>query len=249
MHRTDPKSAVCLEALRGLGMGLEELVEQEKDAALGNGGLGRLAACFMDSLATLNYAAWGYGLRYTYGIFKQLVSQDGSQQEVPDYWLTMDNPWEIPRFDVVYSVRFYGHVSKRQGRQRWHGGEKVLAIAYDLPIPGFATANCINIRLWSSKPKKQFDLQSFNEGSFIRSLHRFLLAGNYQLSVDEQQRAEQITSVLYPNDNTMAGKELRLKQQYFFVSATLQDIVRRFKKTARPWSAFPDQVWASAYPL
>lgn len=213
------------EALKGLGMELEKITEQEVDAALGNGGLGRLAACFMDSLATLDYPAWGYGLRYTYGIFQQQIV-NGQQVEFPDYWLNFGNPWEVPRLDVVYEVRFYGECRKPGV---WQGGEKVEAVAYDVPIPGYGTRNTINIRLWSSKPKKKFDLQSFNEG-------------NYQKSVEEQQRAENITSVLYPNDNTMAGKELRLKQQYFFVCATLQDIIRRFKKTSRPWADFPNQV-------
>jgi len=223
------------EALKQLGFALEEVVEEERDAALGNGGLGRLAACFMDSLATLEYPAWGYGLRYTYGIFQQQI-KDGYQIEVPDYWLTCENPWEVERLDVSYHVRFYGHVVKHRDangviRCTWEGDEQVEAMAYDVPIPGFGTKSTINIRLWSSKPMKgaTFDLRSFNEG-------------NYQKSVEQQQRAEQITSVLYPNDNTMAGKELRLKQQYFFVCATLQDIVRRFKKSKRPWSEFPDQV-------
>lgn len=223
------------EALKQLGFALEDVVSEERDAALGNGGLGRLAACFMDSLATLEYPAWGYGLRYTYGIFQQQIC-DGYQVEVPDYWLTFGNPWEVERLDVSYSVRFYGHVTKTKdasGRTRyaWSGGEEVEAVAYDVPIPGFGTKSTINIRLWSSKPMRPhaFDLNSFNEG-------------NYQKSVEQQQRAEQITSVLYPNDNTMAGKELRLKQQYFFVSATLQDIIRRFKKSQRPWKDFPNQV-------
>jgi len=222
------------EAMHGLGFELESVIEEEVDAALGNGGLGRLAACFMDSLATMNYPAWGYGLRYTYGIFQQQIVK-GFQLEFPDYWLNFGNPWEVPRLDVVYEVRFYGEVKQiadsvtGKHRSVWQGGEKVEAVAHDVPIPGYATKNTINIRLWSSKPKKKFDLQSFNEG-------------NYQKSVEEQQRAENITSVLYPNDNTTAGKELRLKQQYFFVCATLQDIIRRFKKTQRPWSEFPDQV-------
>lgn len=128
------------------------------DAALGNGGLGRLAACFMDSLATLDYPAWGYGLRYTYGIFQQQICQ-GYQVEFPDYWLNFGNPWEVPRLDMVYEVRFGGYVTRRAdsyGRERhvWRGGEKVQAVAYDVPIPGFGTKSTINIRLWSSKPKK-----------------------------------------------------------------------------------------------
>ena len=222
------------EALRQLGFQLESVIEEERDAALGNGGLGRLAACFMDSLATMNYPAWGYGIRYTYGIFEQKII-DGYQNEFPDYWLTFDNPWEVPRLDVVYEVRFYGNVTKfvidEKGTSRysWTEGESVEAVAYDVPIPGFNTKNTINIRLWSSKPKRKFDLKSFNEG-------------NYQASVEEQQKAEHITSVLYPNDNTFAGKELRLKQQYFFVCATLKDIIRRFKKISSPWSEFPSYV-------
>ncbi|RKP21583.1 glycosyl transferase [Rozella allomycis CSF55] len=222
------------DALKGLGFRLEDLIEEECDAALGNGGLGRLAACFMDSLASMDYPAWGYGLRYTYGIFQQRIV-DGYQVEYPDFWLNFDNPWEFPRLDVVYEVRFYGSVTKisdtkdETAKYSWAGGEVVQAVAYDVPIPGWNTKNTINIRLWSSKPKKKFDLKSFNEG-------------NYQKSVEEQQMAENITSVLYPNDNTMAGKELRLKQQYFFICATLKDIVRRFKKMGHPWKEFPNKV-------
>lgn len=216
-----------------LGFRLEDLFDYEQDAGLGNGGLGRLAACYMDSLATLDYPAWGYGIRYTYGIFQQKIV-DGFQQEYPDYWLNFDNPWEVARPDVNYQIRFNGHVTKYQDehnrtRYNWEGGDIIRAVAYDMPIPGYGTKNTINIRLWSSKPNKQFDLQSFNEGQ-------------YDMSVDEQRKAETIASVLYPNDNHMVGKELRLKQQYFFVCATLQDIVRRFKKTQRPWSEFPSQV-------
>lgn len=221
-------------AIQTLGFNLEDLIEQECDAALGNGGLGRLAACFMDSMATRNYPAWGYGLRYNYGIFQQKII-DGYQTEFPDYWLTFDNPWEVPRLDVIYEIRFYGSIEKMiiddKGtiRYSWTGGETVEAVAYDMPIPGFRTNNTVNIRLWSSKPKKEFDIESFNQG-------------NYQASVEEQQRAEYITSVLYPNDNTMQGKELRLKQQYFFVCATLKDIIRRFKKLKKPWSDLPSRV-------
>ena len=221
------------EAMRQLGFQLETLVEQELDAALGNGGLGRLAACFMDSLATGDYPAWGYGLRYNYGIFQQQI-MDGYQVEYPDFWLNYGNVWEMPRFDVVYEVNFYGTVSKTTNPDGkviaiWEGGESVEAIAYDVPIPGFRTKNCINIRLWRSAPKKKFDFASFNEG-------------HYQKSVEENMKAENITSVLYPNDNTMAGKELRLKQQFFFVCATLKDILRRFKKTNAPWSELPNHV-------
>ncbi|KAJ3095527.1 Non-essential glycogen phosphorylase [Phlyctochytrium planicorne] len=221
------------EALGQVGFRLEDLVEEELDAALGNGGLGRLAACFMDSMATLDYPAWGYGIRYNYGIFQQRII-DGYQTEFPDYWLNFGNPWEIQRLDVTYDIRFRGYVTKtisEDGDEKyvWEGGEKVIAVAYDYPIPGYNTKNCINIRLWSSKPNKEFDFASFNEGQ-------------YDKSVEEQKNAENITSVLYPNDNHMVGKILRLKQQYFFVSATLQDIIRRFKKSHAPWSDFPNQV-------
>ncbi|ORZ41277.1 glycosyl transferase [Catenaria anguillulae PL171] len=220
-------------ALQSLGFRMEDLLPEEEDAALGNGGLGRLAACYMDSLACLEYPAWGYGLRYTYGIFKQSIV-DGHQSEFPDFWLNYGNPWEVPRLDVVYEVRFYGHCTRYTDavgneRWKWEGGDKVQAVAYDVPIPGYNNRTCLNIRLWSSKPTKQFDLGSFN-------------AGNYEKSVEEQQRAENITSILYPNDNHNMGKELRLKQQYFLVCATLKDVIRRFKKTNRPWADFPDQV-------
>lgn len=221
------------DALAGIGFRIEDLIGEEVDAALGNGGLGRLAACFMDSLASLDYPAWGYGIRYTYGIFQQTII-DGYQSEFPDYWLNFGNPWEIQRLDVNYEVNFRGYVNKvfdTQGNPRyiWEGGEKIVAIAYDYPIPGFGTHNTINIRLWSSKPSKEFDFGLFNEG-------------NYDKSVEEQKAAENITACLYPNDNHMVGKQLRLKQQYFFVCATLQDIIRRFKKSHRPWSDFPNQV-------
>lgn len=219
-------------ALLELGFELEDLYEEEKDAALGNGGLGRLAACFMDSLSTLKYPAWGYGLRYNYGMFEQGI-YDGFQTEVPDYWLVAGNPWEIERLDVQYTVRFYGHVTEKKSQDGskfdWEGGELVQAIAYDTPVPGYHTTNTNNIRLWSSKPHKEFDLEAFN-------------GGNYLSAVEAKQRSENITSVLYPNDNTYSGKELRLKQQYFFVAATLCDIVRRYKKTHQNWSDFSSKV-------
>ncbi|RKP11877.1 glycosyltransferase family 35 protein [Piptocephalis cylindrospora] len=227
---------VYSDAATEIGFRMEDVLESETDAALGNGGLGRLAACYLDSLATLDYPAWGYGLRYTYGIFQQKIV-NGFQTEVPDYWLTFDNPWEIPRLDVRVPVRFYGSLSRVKDakwpggtRRVWEGGDVVEAVAYDVPIPGYRTPNCLNIRLWSSKPGHGgFDLNAFN-------------AGDYQKAVAAQASAENITSVLYPNDNHMLGKELRLKQQYLFVRATLHDILRRFRKTGLPWAQFPDQV-------
>ena len=224
---------VAKAGLTDLGFRIEDVIEQEHDAALGNGGLGRLAACFLDSLASLNYPAWGYGLRYRYGIFKQEII-DGYQVEVPDYWLDF-NPWEFPRHDVTVDIQFYGNVIKRTNDNgktvaTWEGGEIVKAVAYGVPIPGYATPSTNNLRLWSSKAASgEFDFQKFN-------------SGDYENSVADQQRAETISAVLYPNDNLDRGKELRLKQQYFWVAASLYDIVRRFKKSKRAWKEFPDQV-------
>lgn len=224
------------DSVKELGFNIEDLIDQEPDAALGNGGLGRLAACFLDSLSTGRYPSWGYGLRYEYGIFAQKIV-DGYQVETPDYWLTYSNPWEIARLEIQYPVDFYGDVGEVEDSQNqqkkkkvWAGGERVLALAYDFPIPGYGkNANVNNLRLWAAKPTTEFDFTKFN-------------AGDYQSSVAAQQRAESITAVLYPNDNFDKGKELRLKQQYFWVAASLHDIVRRFKKSKRPWREFPDQV-------
>jgi len=219
------------EALMEIGYKLEDTYEEEVDPALGNGGLGRLAACFLDSLATLEIPAWGYGIRYDYGIFKQGII-DGYQVESPDYWLSRGNPWEIEREDVTYQVRFYGSVKKYSDggveRAYWDGGEVVIAQAYDTPIPGFNTFNTNNLRLWKSRPCNEFDFKQFN-------------AGDYHGAIRDRQKAEYITSVLYPNDSSEAGKELRLKQQYFFCSATIRDIIRRYKKTHPDWSAFHEK--------
>ncbi|KAF2713185.1 glycosyltransferase family 35 protein [Pleomassaria siparia CBS 279.74] len=224
---------VAAKGLSDLGFRMEDIISQEHDAALGNGGLGRLAACFLDSLASLNYPAWGYGLRYRYGIFKQEIV-DGYQVEVPDYWLDF-NPWEFQRHDINVDVQFYGSINHWQddeGKQHvsWEGGEIVKAVAFDVPIPGYKTPTCNNLRLWGSKAASgEFDFQKFN-------------SGEYESSVADQQRAETISAVLYPNDNLERGKELRLKQQYFWCAASLYDIVRRFKKTKRAWKDFPNQV-------
>eukprot|EP00923_Selenidium_pygospionis_P030274 GHVN01053773.1.p1 GENE.GHVN01053773.1~~GHVN01053773.1.p1 ORF type:complete len:810 (-),score=109.39 GHVN01053773.1:171-2600(-) len=222
-------------ALTDLGYDLEHLYEYEHDAALGNGGLGRLAACFLDSMATLNLPCWGYGIRYTYGIFEQKIV-NGWQVEHPDYWLIQDNPWEIERADITYAVRFYGTVQDmndpKTGKacKKWTGGEIVQAVAYDNAVPGFDTHNTLNLRLWRATPPKEFDFHAFN-------------AGKYLESVRDRQRAEYISAVLYPNDNTEEGKELRLKQQYFFVCATLQDVLRRFKRRGkRDWQDLPSKV-------
>ncbi|CAG8090181.1 unnamed protein product [Penicillium olsonii] len=221
------------EGLKDLGFRIEDVINQEHDAALGNGGLGRLAACFLDSMATLNYPAWGYGLRYRYGIFKQEII-NGYQVEIPDYWLD-NNPWEFPRHEITVDIQFYGNVKKYQDENgkinhSWEDGEVVQATAYDVPIPGYGTKTTNNLRLWSSKASSgEFDFQKFN-------------AGDYESAVADQQNAETISAVLYPNDNLERGKELRLKQQYFWCAASLFDIVRRFKKTKRAWSEFPEQI-------
>lgn len=219
------------EALMDIGYQLENLYDHEVDPALGNGGLGRLAACFLDSLATLEIPAWGYGIRYDYGIFKQVI-KDGYQCEIPDFWLSGGNPWEIERPEVTYPIRFYGYSEQYDDdgvtRAEWKGGEIVLAKAYDTPIPGYNTFNCNNLRLWKSIPAKEFDFDQFNQGK-------------YDDAVDAKQRAEYITSVLYPNDTTQGGKELRLKQQYFFCSATIRDVIRRFKKSNKDWKDFPNK--------
>jgi starch phosphorylase len=153
------------EGVDKLGFNLEDLLAQERDAGLGNGGLGRLAACYLDSSASQELPVWGYGLRYKYGIFQQLISPDGQQLEAPDPWLENSNPWELPRTDVAYEIRFHGVADKYHdgsGRGVWHGGQEVLAVAYDVMIPGFDTRNTNNLRLWESKPKRGFDLNSFN---------------------------------------------------------------------------------------
>jgi len=222
------------EALEELGYKMEELFDFEADPALGNGGLGRLAACFLDSCATQDYPVWGYGIRYTYGLFKQEIV-DGRQVEVPDYWLARQNCFELPREDVTYAVRFYGHVERYTAangkeRSRWRGGEVLQAMAYDNPVPGYGTYNCINLRLWSALPFKELDFEKFNQGEYLSS-------------VEPRQRADELNSFLYPNDNHDAGKALRLRQQYLFCSASIQDILRGYKKKhPNEWDPFPSKV-------
>ncbi|XP_062151077.1 alpha-1,4 glucan phosphorylase L isozyme, chloroplastic/amyloplastic isoform X1 [Alnus glutinosa] len=221
------------EALRKLGHKLEHVASQEPDAALGNGGLGRLASCFLDSLATLNYPAWGYGLRYKYGLFKQRITKDG-QEEVAEDWLEMGNPWEIVRNDVSYPVKFYGNVvSGSDGKSHWIGGEDIIAVAYDVPIPGYKTKTTINLRLWSTKAlSKDFDLYAFN-------------AGEHTKAYEALTNAEKICYILYPGDESMEGKVLRLKQQYTLCSASLQDMIARFERRSGAnvkWDEFPKKV-------
>lgn len=222
------------EAFIGLGMELEELFHEEADPALGNGGLGRLAACFLDSMATLSLPCWGYGIRYSYGMFKQEI-QNGRQVECPDFWIGDGCPFEIPRPDITYPVRLYGEVTHGEDEKgnwcvNWVGGEIVQAMAYDNPIPGFDTYNTNNLRLWRACPSKEFDLDMFS-------------AAAYADSVESRRKAEDLSAVLYPNDATYEGKELRLRQQYFFVSASLQDLLRDFiKRPNYKWSELPEKV-------
>ena len=219
----------CREALRLIGYELDEIEEMEVDAGLGNGGLGRLASCFLDSMATLQLPAHAYGIRYEFGIFEQIIER-GEQKETPDNWLSQGYPWEIPRWEVLYPVQFYGYVQSRwddEGREwrQWVGGESVLAMAYDVPISGFQNRTVNNLRLWSARAPRAFDFQIFNRGDYMQA-------------VEEKQRSETISKVLYPNDQGFSGKELRLKQQYFFVSASLQDIIRCFKAHHSDFSTF-----------
>ena len=217
------------EALNEFGVRIEEVYENENDPALGNGGLGRLAACYIDSMATLNLPAMGYGIRYDYGIFKQVI-QNCEQKEYPDYWLTKGNPWEIMRLDTQFKVRFYGHCKDeyKNGKKIrvWQGGEEVVAVAYDTAVPGFNTYNCNTLRLWKSFPSNEFNFEEFNKG-------------DHQGALAERDQASYITSVLYPNDNSVTGKELRLKQEYFFSSASVQNVVNEFKKLNLSWDEFP----------
>ncbi len=227
------ESAV-LEALDELGMSLEELREQEVDAGLGNGGLGRLAACFLDSMATLELPATGMGIRYEYGMFHQKI-RDGKQEEHPDNWLRLPNPWEIARPANALRIPFYGYVvswvdEKGKLQNRWETKDYVLALPYDTPIPGYQNNTVNNLRLWSAKSTDDFGLEYFNNGDYIAA-------------VQDMELSEAISKVLYPNDSSMNGKELRLKQQYFLCSASLQDIVNRFKKThSNHWELFPEKV-------
>ncbi|MDP2639543.1 MAG: glycogen/starch/alpha-glucan phosphorylase, partial [Betaproteobacteria bacterium] len=223
----------CSQALQQQGVDLRQVREMESDAALGNGGLGRLAACFLDSMATLNLPGFGYGIRYEYGMFSQRI-EGGRQVEHPDNWLRYGNPWEFPRAEVLYHVKFGGRVvefSDEDGAQRhhWVDTEDVMAMAYDSPIPGFATPTVNNMRLWAAKASRDFDLKYFNEGNYIKA-------------VEDKNESENLSKVLYPNDSTAMGRELRLKQQYFFVCASLQDILYRFSKFHQDFDALPDKV-------
>ncbi|MBF0166435.1 MAG: glycogen/starch/alpha-glucan phosphorylase [Alphaproteobacteria bacterium] len=224
---------IARKSLADLGLDLDAISEEEPEAALGNGGLGRLAACFIDSMATLGIAGYGYGIRYDYGMFAQEI-EDGWQTELPDHWLYNGNPWEFSRPEVVYPVRFYGHVESEvdaNGRVKylWKDTEEIMAMAHDQPVPGFGAWTVNNTRLWAAKSSRVFDLKRFNQGDYLGS-------------VRQQGESENLSRVLYPDDSTSMGKELRLKQEYFFVCAALKDILRRFKSHHDTWADLPHKV-------
>ncbi|MBU3736243.1 MAG: glycogen/starch/alpha-glucan phosphorylase [Methylobacterium sp.] len=221
------------DGLSRLGQKLEDIEEMETDAALGNGGLGRLAACFLDSMATLDLPGMGYGIRYEYGMFTQRI-ENNQQVEHPDNWLRYGNPWEFQRPERLYPVKFYGHVVKytdAHGKieQHWMEAETVMAMAHDVPIPGYKTETVNNLRLWAAKSTREFNLDSFN-------------AGDYVGAVEEKNSTENLSKVLYPNDTSVMGRELRLRQQYFFVSASIQDILHRFQTEHHDWNVLPEKI-------
>lgn len=220
-------------ALEDFGYDINEIEEYELDAGLGNGGLGRLAACFLDSMATLGLPGYGYGLRYEYGIFNQDI-ENGAQIEKPDHWLAEGNPWEVFRTESSFSIPFYGHTEKKVSPTGkivsvWHPAETVLALAHDYPIPGFNTSTVNNLRLWSAKSSEEFNFDYFNHGDYLKA-------------VEDKQKTENISKVLYPNDKTEQGKILRLKQQYLMASASLQDIIKRYKRANKDFKRFPEEV-------
>ncbi|MBE9045701.1 glycogen/starch/alpha-glucan phosphorylase [Pleurocapsales cyanobacterium LEGE 10410] len=221
------------QALTELGIDLEELIEQEAEPGLGNGGLGRLAACFLDSLATLEIPARGYGIRYDFGIFHQAIHR-GWQIESPDLWLRLGNPWEIPRPEYRVEVKFGGHTeayldTNGYYRVQWLSGQTVFGTPYDLLTPGYENNTVNSLRLWSAKASEEFNFQVFN-------------VGDYNRAVADKIFSENISKVLYPNDNTPQGRELRLQQQYFFVACTLHDIIRLFLRNHDNFDCFAEKV-------
>lgn len=221
------------QAVTEMGVDFDEVLGWEVEAALGNGGLGRLAACLLDSMATLGIAGFGYGIRYDYGMFTQHI-EHGWQVESPENWLRYGNPWEFARPGIIYPVRFGGRVVHYKDvlghtRAQWMDTEEVMAMAYDVPIPGYGGKTVNNLRLWSAKSTREFDLKYFN-------------AGNYIEAVRDKAESETLSKVLYPSDLTDRGKELRFKQEYFFVAASIQDILARFRKSHSDWDKLPEKV-------
>ncbi len=221
-------------ALESLGANLEQVRDVEIDMGLGNGGLGRLAACFLDSLATLDYPALGYGIHYEFGLFQQQF-ENGSQVEHPDRWMLFGSPWEVIRAEYTQEVKLYGRVvntfdERGDSRPHWVDTRTVLGVPHDIPTAGFGTKTVNLLRLWASRSTDDFDLAAFNSGGYVEA-------------VREKALGETVSKVLYPNDKTENGKELRLVQQYFFVSCSIRDIIRRhFRPPENSWKNFPDKV-------
>ena len=220
-------------ALNELGFEFHELCEEEHDMGLGNGGLGRLAACFLDSMATMDLPAIGYGIHYQYGLFKQEF-ENGRQIEKPDDWRRFGNPWEIARPQFIQKVKLYGHVEHDYDdcgnyRPRWVGARVVDGLPFDVAIVGYGAKTVNFLRLWESKASEEFDLDVFNQGGYVEA-------------VREKATVETISKVLYPNDETESGKELRLVQQYFFVSCSLRDMIARYQRSHKGWDSFTDKV-------
>ena len=222
------------QAMSELGMNLDDLIEQEEEPGLGNGGLGRLASCYLDSLASLEVPAIGYGIRYEFGIFDQTI-KDGWQVEITDKWLRFGNPWEIARPEIAYDVKFGGRTeawTDEQGRYRvrWIPDTVVKGVAYDTPILGYRVGTCNPLRLWKAEAVESFDFAAFNHGDYYRA-------------VEDKMHSENITKVLYPNDEMLQGKTLRLQQQFFFVTCSLQDMIRVHRLLDRPLDKFHEK-WA-----
>jgi len=215
-------------ALAKMGVEMAPVIEDEPDAALGNGGLGRLAACFLESMSTLQCPGYGYGIRYEHGLFQQRF-ENGIQVETPEDWLNQTHPWEFARPEAAYSIPFRGHVETVDGRSVWHPSESVLAKAFDTPVIGWQGAWANTLRLWGAEATTQFDLERFN-------------AGDYAAAAEPEALARTLSRVLYPDDTTEQGKELRLKQEFFLTSAALQDILRRFKSEYKDLKKLPEKV-------
>jgi len=216
------------QALDEMGLNLADLMEEENDPGLGNGGLGRLAACFLDSLATLGLPGRGYGIRYDYGMFRQNII-DGEQKESPDYWLEYGNPWEFQRYNTRYKIRFGGRIQHEGAKVRWLETEEIVAMAYDQIIPGFDTDATNTLRLWGAQASNEINLGKFNQG-------------DYFAAVEDKNHSENVSRVLYPDDSTYSGRELRLRQEYFLVSATVQDILNRHWQMHKTWSNLADKI-------
>jgi len=215
-------------ACEQLGADFDALIEVEPDAALGNGGLGRLAACFMDSIATVGLPGIGYGIRYEYGMFSQRIV-DGRQIEEPDYWLVNGNPWEFMRPELSYVVHFGGRLVTEADRVKWVDTDEVIATAYDNGVPGYGLTSVATMRLWSARASEGINLEAFNKGDYMRA-------------VEAKNSSENVSRVLYPDDSSEHGKELRLRQEYFFVSASMQDIVRRYLRSHGNFDQLADKV-------